>query len=271
MLPSLQTKPVQIQARRWDPISGGSSAVVSTTMDLIGCLTGMVSKPMEERKIDTRRRARDKKRLDAKADTDTTSLTSESETPRLHDVDGASMRSSRSQGGTSAGTAAAATAKSIGMIAPTALKALMADIPYAMAEGFRTMPQHYNDKVRDHGAVVDCKSGAVVAGKTFAWGFIDGLSGVVTLPYAGAKKEGALGAAKGLGKGVASLITKTGAGMFGVVAYPSMGIAKSVRNAVYSGTQKQIAKERHREGEWLLATGGISEIDADRISEVLYR
>lgn len=242
---------------------------MSTTTDLIGCLTGMVTKPIEGRKTELRQLARNQKRLDVNANIDTASTASVSEPSSLQSMDQLAVGVSRSRDGTTAGKAAAASAKSIGMVAPTALRALMADIPYALAEGFRTMPRYYNDTVRDNGTVVDFQSGAAVAGKTFAWGFIDGFSGVVTLPYAGAKKEGAVGAAKGFGKGMASFITKTGAGMIGVVAYPSMGIAKSLRSAVYSGTQKQIVNERLREGKWLLATSGLSETDTNKISELL--
>lgn len=239
---SLQTKPIHIETRRWDPLSGGSSALINTATDLVGCLTGMVTKPIEERKTKTRQLARNKKRFDSNANTNSASIASKPGSFGLHDSSDLAIEPSRPEDGKKAGKVAAASAKSIGMFAPTAVKGIVTDIPYALAEGLRTLPRHYNDTVRDHGTVVDFQSGAVVAGKTFAWGFVDGLSGVVTLPYAGAKKEGAVGAAKGFGKGIASLVAKSGAGLLGVVAYPCVGIAKSLRNAVYSRTQKQIAK-----------------------------
>lgn len=235
-------------------------------MDLTGCLTGMVTKPIDGYKYETKRQARAKKRLGMTSDA--ASTMSASDTGSINKADTASIRTSRSdsgQGSAAGKAAAAASAKSIGMFVPKAVKGMMADIPYALAEGLRTMPRHYNDTVRDHGPVTDITSGAAVAGKTFAWGFADGLSGLVTLPYAGAKKEGAVGAAKGFGKGVASLVTKSGAGMFGVLAYPSMGIAKSVRSAFHSGTSKKVAVERHREGGWLLASDRLSKADAERI------
>jgi hypothetical protein len=238
-------------------------------MDLISCLTGMVTKPIEDHKTEKRRRFRSEKRLSANVGTDMASTASESGSFGLRDDDGMAAKSSRSEDGTKTRKVAAASAKSLGMFAPTAIKGAAADIPYAIAEGLRTMPRYYHDKVRDHGSVVDIQSGAIVAGKTFAWGLYDGLSGVVTLPYAGAKKEGYVGAAKGFGKGIASLVTKSGAGVVGVVAYPSMGIAKSLRGVVYSGTQKQIANERSNEGKWLLTTCGISKMDAEKISEIL--
>ena len=40
----------------------------------------------------------------------------------------------------------------------------------------------------------------------------DGLSGMLTQPYHGTKKEGGLGLVKGVGKGVAGVVAKPGAG-----------------------------------------------------------
>jgi hypothetical protein len=100
--------------------------------------------------------------------------------------------------------------------------------------------------------VTDFKSGATVAGKTFACGFVDGLSGVVMKPYQGAQTGGVKAAAKGLGKGLMNLTTKTGAGMFGLMGDTSAGMAKSLRTAVYSKTRKSIATATHAEGEWLV-------------------
>jgi hypothetical protein len=154
-----------------------------------------------------------------------------------------------------AGTVAGASAKSIGMLAPTAAKGMLVDFPLAITEGMKTVPQHFGTKVRHHGPVTDAKSGAAVAGKTFVWGFVDGLSDLVMEPIRGASHDGALGAVKGMGKGAVSLVAKSGAGMFGLFAYPSAGIAKSLRTAVYSRTRKVLAKAKHAEGQWLLNNG----------------
>lgn len=40
----------------------------------------------------------------------------------------------------------------------------------------------------------------------------DGISGLVTQPMNGAKKEGAAGLVKGIGKGIGGLVLKPGAG-----------------------------------------------------------
>jgi hypothetical protein len=46
----------------------------------------------------------------------------------------------------------------------------------------------------------------------FAYGFYDGISGVVTQPLEGARENGVLGFATGVGKGIGGLILKPGAG-----------------------------------------------------------
>ncbi|EEY18375.1 conserved hypothetical protein [Verticillium alfalfae VaMs.102] len=200
--------------------------------------------PVDEYKAHQYRKEQERKRLAAASDT---ASVKSAATDRS-----ASATKSPSLAGKMVG----ASAKSIGGIAPTALKGMVVDIPLALTEGLRAVPGHYGDKPRDNGQVTGFVSGAAVAGKTFAWGFADGLSDLVVQPYKGAKIEGALGAVKGVGKGIVGLTTKSGAGMFGLFAYPSAGIAKSIRSATRGGTKKAVARARHEEGKWLLQTRG---------------
>jgi len=55
----------------------------------------------------------------------------------------------------------------IGMkdIGGTIVKGTLIDMPLALAEGLRNTPALYGEKIRDHGAVTDWKSGGVVAAK----------------------------------------------------------------------------------------------------------
>ncbi|KAL9946753.1 hypothetical protein ACHAP0_007744 [Verticillium nonalfalfae] len=239
-----ESNTLHLDVTRWDPISGGASAVMGTAVDMTGSITGMVTKPVDEYKAHQYRKEQERKRLAAASDT---ASVKSAATDRS-----ASATKSPSLAGKMVG----ASAKSIGGIAPTALKGMVVDIPLALTEGLRAVPGHYGDKPRDNGQVTGFVSGAAVAGKTFAWGFADGLSDLVVQPYKGAKNEGALGAVKGVGKGIVGLTTKSGAGMFGLFAYPSAGIAKSIRSATRGGTKKAIAKARHEEGKWLLQTRG---------------
>ncbi|RSL41506.1 hypothetical protein CEP53_012720 [Fusarium sp. AF-6] len=246
-----QTHPIYIEHKRWDPISGGASAVMATATGMAGSMTGMVTKPVEEYQNEKKRRARQMKETQSAVPAMDDEKAGSSE--RASDD---SARPNTEHSGSLAGRMAGASAKSIGKLGPTALKCMVVDIPLALTEGLKAVPHAYGGNVRDHGPVTDAKSGMVVAGKTFAWGFIDGLSDIVTEPYNGAKKEGALGAFKGLGKGAMSLVTKSGAGMFGVLAYPSAGISKSLRTAVHSSTRKAIAQALREEGKWMAKNNG---------------
>ncbi|GKT49505.1 sterol 3-beta-glucosyltransferase UGT80B1 [Colletotrichum spaethianum] len=252
-----QSNPITIDVTRWDPVSGGASAVMATAVDMTGSITGMVTKPIEEYRDEQRRRARDRERqsrgLAAVAD------------ERSSAASVKSSDSSTEKRPSLAGKMAGASAKSIGLLGPSAAKGMLVDIPLALTEGLRTVPKHFGTEVRTHGPVTDAKSGAVVAGKTFVWGFVDGMSDLVMQPVKGASEEGAIGAAKGLGKGAVSLVAKSGAGMFGLFAYPSAGIAKSLRSAVYSGTRKTIANEKHGEGQWLVGCNAASQVDTGEV------
>ncbi|KAM0490394.1 hypothetical protein ACHAP8_011611 [Fusarium lateritium] len=250
-----QSNTIYIETTRWDPISGGASAVMATATDMTTSITGIVTKPIDEYREEQHRRDWESKKAQNKATDGTHSLASRSS--------GDTLRPNSERSHSLAGRMAGASAKSIGMIGPTALKGMVVDFPLALTEGLKSVPQHYGGGVRDHGPVTDAKSGMIVAGKTFAWGFVDGLSDVVVQPYKGARKEGALGAVKGIGKGAMSLVTKSGAGMFGVFAYPSAGISKSIRTAVHSSTRKAIARERHQEGEWMIRGERGLQVDQD--------
>ncbi|PNH41013.1 hypothetical protein VD0004_g6051 [Verticillium dahliae] len=248
-----ESNTLHLDVTRWDPISGGASAVMGTAVDMTGSITGMVTKPVDEYKAHQHRKEQERRRLAAAA-SDTASVKS-----AATDRGGASAAKSPSLAGKMVG----ASAKSIGGIAPTALKGMVVDIPLALTEGLRAVPGHYGDRPRDNGQVTGFVSGAAVAGKTFAWGFADGLSDLVVQPYKGARDEGALGAVKGVAKGIVGLTTKSGAGMFGLFAYPSAGIAKSIRSATRGGTKRAIAKARQEEGKWLLQTRGEQSLAAE--------
>ncbi|KAF9871324.1 hypothetical protein CkaCkLH20_11245 [Colletotrichum karsti] len=260
-----QSKTITTDVTRWDPISGGASALMATTVDLAGSITGIVTKPIEEYHDEKRRRARELQKQQQHVGVGTAVSRDGSFDDRVSVVSTGSGSGSSKKQHSMATKVAGASAKSIGMIGPTYVKGTLVDIPLAITEGLRAIPKHFGTEVRNHGPVTNAKSGAVVAGKTFAWGIMDGLSDLVMEPVRGAGKEGALGAFKGAGKGSASLVAKSGAGMFGLFAYPGAGIAKSLRSAVHSGTRKTIAKERHTEGQWLVNSLEALDVDAGEI------
>jgi hypothetical protein len=226
------------------------------------------TKPITEYRNDRDRRAYEESNAEAlKVVKDKGDLTNESNSKS----DTASVMTSASgtsskRKAISAGQLAGASGMSIAMFAPKALKGMTVDIPLALTEGLKNVPRHYGDTPRDHGPVTDFKSGATVAGKTFAWGFLDGISDIVVKPYQGAQKDGMKGAAKGLGKGMVSMATKSGAGMFGLMGYTSAGIAMSLRTAVYTKTKKRIAEARHAEGMWLVEKSNYGVDETEKIA-----
>ena len=264
-LRTYHSHPINIEKRRFDPISGGASAVMATSMDLTGCLTGMVTKPIEEQQEQRRRKAR----------ADVLASLVEKHRQKLYEIDSdkASVRSGVSTKSRkpdparapSSGKVALASAKSIGMFAPKAISGMIVDIPVSLADGLKALPSHYGDSMPNTGRVTGIGSGFAVAGKTFAYGMLGGVSDFVVQPYKEVKKSGAKGLANGLGKGAVGLVSKSGAGMFGIFAYSAQGIAKSLRSATYTRSRKSIEAERAFEGQWLVLGQQMDQHEVDTI------
>jgi len=107
---------------------------------------------------------------------------------------------------------AVAAGESVERVITTGVKSPM-NFCLGLAKGFRNIPKLYNDDtVRPVEKVNDLPSGIKVAGKEFALGFYDGISGLATQPLRGAEKEGAVGLVKGFGKGIGGLIVKPASG-----------------------------------------------------------
>lgn len=153
---------------------------------------------------------------------------------------------------------AAASALSLGKFFLTGTRGILVDIPLAAAEGMRAVPRIYT-RVSSRGHVTDVRSGVAVAGRTLGHGVAEGFGDIFVETWRGKREEGAKGVAKGLGKGVVSLGMKTGAGVVGVLAYPGLGVCRSVRAAVRCGVRRAVESARWVEGEWVLgrAEGGV--------------
>jgi hypothetical protein len=145
---------------------------------------------------------------------------------------------------------ALASTKSLGKFFSSYTRGGLVDMPLAAAEGFRSLPRLWGDEVPDYGKVTDWKSGAVVAGKSFALGIGDGFKDLARQPAEGMAKEGAWGAIKGVAKGSGSLLSKTVGGSFGLLAYPGQGITKSLWTWTHGETGKRVVEARRVEGQW---------------------
>jgi hypothetical protein len=251
-----------IENQRWDPITGAASAAISTVYRsgmAIG--DGFKSKGKQASNREEylsvsgastpRSRSRSRSREPKRSDEDD-SKSSRSFSKHHTDngstitVNGGELSlKSQAQSGNSI-------ARGFGKAGNTFFKGGIVDIPFALAEGLRNAPAMYGDEPRDFGPITDWKTGGIVAGKGFVFGLYDGISGLVTEPVKGAKKEGALGALKGFGRGLGGMYWKPNAGLAGLLGYTMQGIYKSVYSALHTRTRKTIAVARRQEGAWLL-------------------
>jgi hypothetical protein len=258
-----ETRSYIIENQRWDPITGAASAAIGTVYRsgmAIG--DGFKGKGKQSCRVGgnlsvsgtstPRSRSRSRSRRPEKGDEDgcesiissygddiddrsTITTTNKDSSPKKQILDGNRI------------------AKGFGKAGNTFLKGGLVDIPFALAEGLRNAPAMYGDKPRDLGPVTDWKTGGIVAGKGLVFGLYDGISGLVIEPVKGAKKEGALGALKGFGRGLGGMYWKPNAGLAGLLGYTIQGIYKSVYSAIHTRTRKNIAAARRQEGAWLLA------------------
>lgn len=217
---SYESHPITINNQRWDPLTSTSSASISIINKLTSATTDMLVDPY------------------------TSVRRSQSE-----NVDAA----------TTAGRAAAAGARGFGKFNMALFKGTIVDLPLAVAEGFRAVPKLYGEDVKSHGEVTGVASGFAVGGKNLVYGMADGVSDLWKRPYEDAKKEGAVGFVKGVGKGTLGFVSKTGSAAVGIVAYPGQGICKSIRYGVKSGTRKKVRVARLAEGEYLAGGMGWGE------------
>jgi UDP:flavonoid glycosyltransferase YjiC (YdhE family) len=106
------------------------------------------------------------------------------------------------------------------------------DLSMAVAQGFHNAPRLYgDDTVRRPPRVTGIRSGLKAAQHEFAYGVYDAFTGVVRLPYRGAKKEGVAGFVKGTGMGLGGFVIKHLAAFAAPVAYTLRGVAKQADRA----------------------------------------
>ncbi|KAK6612131.1 glycosyltransferase family 28 domain-containing protein [Botrytis cinerea] len=138
--------------------------------------------------------------------------------------------------------------KGISRIVGAGLKSPM-DFTLGLARGFHNAPKLYgDDTVRPQEKVTDFQSGLKAAGREFGYGMFDGITGLVTQPLRGAEKEGAAGLIKGIGKGIAGVVLKPGAAIWGLPGYTFMGIHKEVRKLFGSSVLNYIIAARTAQG-----------------------
>ncbi|KEQ98556.1 glycosyltransferase family 1 protein, partial [Aureobasidium subglaciale EXF-2481] len=148
--------------------------------------------------------------------------------------------------------AAFGASKGVSRIVGAGFKSPM-DFTHALAKGFHNAPKLYGDEsVRKPDRITDFRSGLRAATKEFGYGMFDGITGLVTQPMEGAKKEGAAGFLKGFGKGIGGIVLKPGAAIFGIPAYTMKGVYKELQQLSGSSVQNYIIAARTAQGydEW---------------------
>ncbi|KAK5046700.1 hypothetical protein LTR84_007461 [Exophiala bonariae] len=218
-----KSKPIHIENRRWDVVSGTVSSGIGLNYDLLNALSGVYRNPREMYKNKEKQRSRAVSTSGASG----SNVGAEDESSDLTTLEVAKM--------------VGASARGLSQFTAVAVRGLLADVPVAVSEGLRNTPKLYGQKVPDHAPVTDWKSGITVAGTNFAQQMSEGLSDLIVQPAKGVAKDGALGFGKGLAKGVVQTLTKPTGAALGLVGYTSQGIYKSIRSAVHSKTKKSVA------------------------------
>ncbi|MCJ1438511.1 hypothetical protein MMC27_007901 [Xylographa pallens] len=146
--------------------------------------------------------------------------------------------------------------KGVGRLVGAGLKSPM-DFTLSLAKGFHNAPKLYGDQsVRQSDRITGFQSGIRAAGKEFGFGFYDGITGLVTQPLEGAKKEGMAGLIKGFAKGIGGVVLKPGAAIWGIPGYTFKGIYKELQKHLGASVQNYVIAARTAQGyeDWRVST-----------------
>ncbi|KPM42356.1 Sterol 3-beta-glucosyltransferase UGT80B1 [Neonectria ditissima] len=191
------TRQISIETRRWDPVTGTISTASVVSSDMLRATADIVIKPVKVYQKHTKAAPMQPEDGQSMLPYSGQNVGSEMQ---LKQID-------RRNCVTGVGAAAVASASGVANLVGYYVSGFV-KIPFAFTEGLRNVPHLYGEEIRDYGTISDLKSGTVAGGKVLVYGLVDGVMDVFVLPYKGAKHGGALGAVKGVGKGVASISSK---------------------------------------------------------------
>ncbi|KXJ91734.1 UDP-glucose,sterol transferase [Microdochium bolleyi] len=289
-----ETKPMVIETKRWDPVTGTTSSLIGTFKGMTMSATDIVVQPAlvyhEHRKQQQRRSNIDPGLPCHREDNNTDSFSHKNNdknstsktTSRRPSQDSKHQPQHPLQPPTNVSPNAptqkpnlalamtASAAAGVGGFFHHFAKGMYIDMPLAATEGLRALPGLlHGEAVPDLDPVTGWKSGMLAAGRNFCDGVGGGLADFVREPVKGARREGVLlGGMKGVGKGSVNLVAKTSSGLLGLVAYPGQGIFRSISTAINSATAKQIHQSRRAEGRWIL---GREEMASDQVCHHVLR
>ncbi|KAG8934417.1 hypothetical protein FRC01_003090 [Tulasnella sp. 417] len=133
--------------------------------------------------------------------------------------------------------------------ATTAFPLGMVKLVDSVQEGFQNLPVMYGTNIRKVGKIHDWKSGFKEGGKSFFYGWYDGITGLVTEPLKGLEKEGMVGALKGTGRGMINTTMLPAGGSLALVTHPTRGMWESVRSKWAKHPELQVIVARRWEGQ----------------------
>jgi len=139
------------------------------------------------------------------------------------------------------------TGKGLARIVGAGFKSPM-DFSLNVAKGFHNVPKLYGAEVRQVDKVTDFQSGMRTAAKQFGFGLYDGITGIVTDPYKGAKKEGGIGFVKGVGRGIMSVPFRVMGGAWSVPGYAMKGLYQEMVKSKGKSVQNYIIAARIAQG-----------------------
>ncbi|GMK53538.1 hypothetical protein CspeluHIS016_0101240 [Cutaneotrichosporon spelunceum] len=103
------------------------------------------------------------------------------------------------------------------------------DVVSSFQEGLENVPGIMGGQTRRRGNVDSFTTGVQEGAKGLAYGIFDGITGLVTEPYRGAKSDGANGFVKGAWNGVLSLGPRLAGAGLGLVVHPTTGAFRGLR------------------------------------------
>lgn len=123
------------------------------------------------------------------------------------------------------------------------------DFTSSLARGFHNAPRLYGDStVRKSEKITGFSSGLRAAGHELQYGLYDGISGLVTQPLEGARREGATGFFKGFAKGIGGVVFKPAAAFWGIPGHTSRGVYKELRRRFGPSVEGYIVASRTAQG-----------------------
>ncbi|KAK0674339.1 family 1 putative glycosyltransferase [Cercophora samala] len=236
-----------------EPVTGVAGSIMGTVGNVFGGIGGVpyrVAKSAKKRK-DREKGKRKKRKDEKKKQEDVDGEENGEEPPQVETATTHAIDDRRSDSSSLHSNPAEEVAHHVGrgaLKSASAIAKAPVDLSLALAQGFHNAPRLYgDDTVRRPIRVTGMKSGLKAARNEFAYGIYDGVTGVVRLPYRGAKEGGVGGFVRGVGMGLTGFVLKDLAAIIGPVGYTLKGVVKQVER----GKQpiKYIRRARIIQGE----------------------